>query len=83
MTLLKSETIFNGMKNQSQQNMTELEAKVEQLLELSHQLSKENAALKQELQAIKTDRSGLIEQKEQVRDQVEKMITRLKTLETA
>ncbi len=70
------------MKKESQQNIAALEAKVEHLLELSHRLSEENAALKQELQAIKADRSGLIEQKEQVRTQVEKMIGRLKSLET-
>ncbi|MFW2373425.1 MAG: TIGR02449 family protein [Gammaproteobacteria bacterium] len=71
------------MKNASQQNITELEAKVEHLLELSRRLSEQNAALKQELQAIKTDRSELVEQKEQVRAQVEKMIGRLKSLESA
>lgn len=70
------------MKSQSQQNITELEAKVEQLLELTSQLSDENAALKQELQSLKADRSGLIQQKDQVRAQVEKMIGRLKTMET-
>ncbi|MCW8957231.1 MAG: TIGR02449 family protein [Gammaproteobacteria bacterium] len=70
------------MKKESQQNITDLEAKVEQLLELSRRLSAENVTLKQELQAIKADRSGLIEQKQQVRDQVEKMIGRLKSLET-
>ena len=71
------------MNKESQQNITELEAKVEHLLVLSRRLSEENAALKQELQAIKADRSGLIEQKEQVRAQVEKMIGRLKSLESA
>ena len=71
------------MNKESQQNITELEAKVEHLLALSRQLSEENAALKQELQSIKADRSGLVEQKEQVRAQVEKMIGRLKSLESA
>jgi len=71
------------MNNESQQNITELEAKVEHLLELSHRLSEENTALKQQLQATKADRSGLMEQKEQVRAQVEKMIGRLKSLESA
>lgn len=83
MTLPGSVTIFNLMKKESQQNITELEAKVEQLVELSRRLTDENAALKQELQAIKADRSGLIEQKEKVRTQVEKMIGRLKSMETA
>lgn len=83
MTLPGSVTIFSIMKQQSQQNITELEAKVEQLLELSRRLSEENAGLKQELQVMKADRSGLIEQKLQVREQVEKMIGRLKSLETS
>ena len=83
MTLPGSVTIFKLMNKESQQNITELEAKVEHLLVLSRRLSEENAALKQELQAIKADRSGLIEQKEQVRAQVEKMIGRLKSLESA
>ncbi len=71
------------MSKISPRNIEALESKVEELLELTRQLSRENAELKEQLQDIRNDRSHLVEQKEQVRTQVEGMIARLKTLETA
>lgn len=71
------------MTNQSSTNIEALERKVEELLSLSQRLSVENAQLKQQLQALKADKSGLVEQKEQVRAQVESMISRLKAIESA
>ena len=71
------------MNNQSSTNIEALERKVEELLALSQRLSVENAQLKQQLQALKADKSGLVEQKEQVRAQVESMISRLKAIESA
>ena len=71
------------MKNESTHKIDELERKVEELLDLSRKLAEENASLKTQLQEFKSDRSGLIEQKEQVRAQVESMISRLKAMESA
>jgi len=71
------------MSIQNQSNIEALEAKVEQLLALTKQLSDENSELKQQLQDTRNERSQLVEQKEQVRTQVESMINRLKTIEVA
>ena len=71
------------MNNETQSNIEALENKVEELLTLSKKLSTENTELKQQLQDIRGDRAHLVEQRETVRTQVEGMITRLKTIETA
>ena len=71
------------MNTENQSNIDSLESKVEELLVLTKKLSTENADLKQQLQDIRGDRAHLVEQREQVRNQVEGMITRLKTIETA
>lgn len=71
------------MNNKTPNNIEALESKVEELLELASRLSVENSTLKQQLQGLKIDRSGLVEQKELVRTQVEGMITRLKAMESA
>jgi len=71
------------MTTENQSNIQSLEGKVEELLALSKKLAVENSELKQQLQSLKGERSQLVEQKEQVRNQVESMITRLKTIETA
>jgi len=76
-------TILNIMNTENQSNIETLEGKVEELLMLSKKLAVENAELKQQLQGIKGERSQLVEQRETVRNQVESMITRLKTIETA
>lgn len=71
------------MNTQNQSNIQALESKVEELLTLTKKLSEENSELKQQLQNTRSDRAHLVEQKEQVRTQVEGMITRLKTIEAA
>lgn len=71
------------MSTENQSNIEALEKKVDELIELSTRLSLENNALKQQLQEIRNDRASLVEQRDQVRHQVEGMITRLKTIETA
>ena len=71
------------MNTENQSNIEALEGKVEELLTLSKKLATENTELKQQLQGIKGERSQLVEQRESVRNQVESMITRLKTIETA
>ena len=71
------------MTKETQQNIDDLEHKVEELLALTRALSEENKQLKNQLHSLKTDRSTLVEQKEKVRTQVESMISRLKSMETA
>ncbi|MCW8854736.1 MAG: TIGR02449 family protein [Gammaproteobacteria bacterium] len=71
------------MTKETQQNIDDLEHKVEELLALTRALSEENKQLKSQLHSLKTDRSTLVEQKEKVRTQVESMISRLKSMETA
>lgn len=60
-----------------------LEEQVDELLELCRRLSNENKELRAQLHQLATERSGLIEQKEKVRVQVESMITRLRSMERA
>ena len=71
------------MNNKTVNNIEDLELKVEELIKITRNLSSENTSLKEQLQQIKSDRAGLIEQKEHIRTQVEGMIARLKTMETA
>lgn len=71
------------MSTDNKSNIEALESKVEELLALTRKLSEENTQLKQQLHELRSDRSQLVEQKEMVRSQVEGMITRLKTMESA
>lgn len=71
------------MSDKTSTNIEALESQIEELLELANRLSVENTALKQQMQTLKTDRSSLVEQKELVRTQVEGMISRLKSMESA
>lgn len=60
-----------------------LEEQVDELLEFCRRLGNENRELRAQLQQLTAERSGLIEQKEKVRVQVESMITRLRSMEKA
>ena len=71
------------MSIENKSNIEALERKVDELIALSTKLSLENDALKQQLQEIRNDRTSLVEQRDTVRGQVEGMITRLKSMETA
>ncbi len=71
------------MNTENQSNIDALEKKVEQLLDASQLLLSENTKLKQQLQDMRSDRAHLFEQREQVRTQVESMITRLKVIESS
>ncbi len=71
------------MNNKNQSNIDALEEKVDQLLAASQLLLSENTKLKQQLHDIRNDRAHLFEQREQVRTQVESMITRLKVIESS
>lgn len=71
------------MSTEQKSNIEALEKKVDELIALTTKLSLENESLKQQLQQARSDRAGLVEQRDQVRGQVENMITRLKAIETA
>jgi cell division protein ZapB len=69
--------------NESTARMDRLEKQVGELLELCKRLEKDNNDLRAQLQHISGERATLLEQKEQVRSQVEAMITRLRSMESA
>ncbi|MGB5455017.1 MAG: TIGR02449 family protein, partial [Gammaproteobacteria bacterium] len=56
---------------------------VSELLELCKRLGKDNSDLRAQMQALSGERATLLEQKEQVRSQVEAMISRLRSMESA
>lgn len=63
--------------------MTRLEGQTDELLELCHRLSEENSHLRKQINHMTTERAGLVELKEQARNHVEGMITRLRSMENA
>ena len=63
--------------------ISRLEEQVSELLDLCHRLGKENSDLRAQLQHLTGERATLLEKKEQVRSQVEAMITRLRSMESA
>ena len=60
-----------------------LEEQVSELLDLCKRMGDDNVELRAQLQQLAVERSGLVEQKEKVRVQVESMITRLRSMEKA
>ncbi|HBD13023.1 MAG TPA: TIGR02449 family protein [Porticoccaceae bacterium] len=60
--------------------MDALEQKIDQLVELSNKLQKENAGLRDRESEWISERGKLLEKNEQARTRIERMITRLKTL---
>ena len=69
--------------NETTSKISRLEDQVSELLDLCKRLGKENTDLRTQLQQLSGERASLLEQKEQVRSQVEAMITRLRSMETA
>lgn len=63
--------------------INKLEEQVNELLEVCQQLGNGNKDLRAQLQQLTSERSTLVEQKEKVRNQVESMITRLRSMEKA
>jgi cell division protein ZapB len=69
--------------NNSTDNMNRLEQQVNVLLDLCKRLGEENSNLRTQLHHLSSERATLLEQKEQVRAQVDAMITRLRSMENA
>jgi cell division protein ZapB len=63
--------------------INKLEEQVGELLELCQRLGDDNKDLRSQLQHLTSERSSLVETKEKVRNQVESMITRLRSMEKA
>jgi cell division protein ZapB len=65
------------------QELDQLEEKVDGLLNIINRLTKENQSLRSQQEAHATERAGLLERHDQVRNRVEAIVTRLKSLETS
>ena len=63
--------------------MSHLEEQANELLALCERLGNENTDLRKQLHNMTNERAGLVELKEQARNQVEGMITRLRSMENA
>ena len=62
--------------------LVRLEEQVSQLLELLDRLTRENRSLRVQQESLATERAGLLEKHDQVRNRVDAIVTRLKSLET-
>jgi cell division protein ZapB len=69
--------------NETTSKMNHLEEQVGQLLDICKRLGKENSDLRAQLKHLSGERATLLEQKEQARSQVEAMISRLRSMESA
>ena len=69
--------------NETTSRIDRLEQQISELLDMCRRLGKENSDLRAQLQHLSGERASLLEQKEQVRHQVEAMILRLRSMETA
>ena len=65
-----------------EQELAQLEDKVDSLITLVEQLMKENHSLRAQQDTLATERAGLLEKHDQVRNRVDAIVTRLKSLET-
>jgi cell division protein ZapB len=63
------------------QELKQLERRVDELVALVSQLQEENRALRQRQDSMMTERATLLQKNEQVRARVEAMIGRLKAME--
>jgi cell division protein ZapB len=69
------------MANAETEQLNQLERQLNELLDLTQVLSKENKALRTQQQNWSSERAKLIEKNELAKNRVESMITRLKALE--
>lgn len=65
-----------------EQELGLLEQQVGSLLEIIDRLMRENRSLRVQQETLSTERAGLLEKHDQVRNRVDAMVTRLKSLET-
>ena len=72
-----------SVMNETTSKLNHLEEQVNELLVIATRLGDENSDLRNQLNHIKSERSSLLESKEQAKSQVEAMITRLRSMENA
>lgn len=65
-----------------EQELAQLEEKVDTLVGVVEQLMRENRSLRAQQEHLTTERAGLLEKHDQVRHRVDAIVTRLKSLET-
>jgi len=66
----------------TESELTRLEQQVGTLLELLDRLVKENRSLRSQQESMANESAGLLEKHDQVRNRVDAIVTRLKSLET-
>ncbi len=64
------------------QELGQLEEKVDALLDIIDRLTKENHSLRAQQGTHAQERAGMLERHDEVRNRVEAIVTRLKSLET-
>jgi len=64
------------------QELGQLEEKVDALLDIIDRLTKENQSLRAQQGTQAQERAGMLERHDEVRNRVEAIVTRLKSLET-
>lgn len=69
-------------KHVVEHELTYLEEKVDSLVAIIEQLMKENRSLRTQQESLTMERAGLLEKHDQVRNRVDAIVTRLKSLET-
>lgn len=65
------------------QELGQLEEKVDALLDIIDRLTKENHSLRAQQGTLAQERAGMLERHDEVRNRVEAIVTRLKSLETS
>jgi len=65
-----------------EQELARLEGQVGKLLEVVERLTRENRSLRTQQESLTMERAGLLEKHDQVRNRVDAIVTRLKSLET-
>jgi cell division protein ZapB len=65
-----------------EQELEHLEKQVAGLLALVERLARENKSLRAQQESLSMERAGLLEKHDQVRNRVDAIVTRLKSLET-
>jgi cell division protein ZapB len=78
---------IDGMTNtttpsQIDQELSRLEQQITSLLETIERLSQENRSLRAQQDTIASERANLLEKHDQVRNRVDAIVTRLKSMET-
>lgn len=69
-------------KRNQEQDLKALEYRVDELIQLCHQLKGENQALRDQQGNLMSERASLMEKNEMARSRIEAMIMRLKTMES-